>query len=963
MTQPPPPPEDPGDEITRLVGVLQATERRLQELTGGELDAVLVQGGQSYLLQEAQAKLRLSEAVQRESAALQSAILNALPAHIALLDHAGVITFVNDGWRNFARENSPENSAVGVGLNYLEACDRSPGRYATATEAGAVAAGIRAILSGASRREFSLEYACHSPAEQRWFLLRVNPLMKDRAGGAVVMHTNITERKLAENLLRESEERFRGMFFAAATGIAISTPRGRFLQANAAYCQMLGYTEDELRARDFASVTHPDDLNLNLQMRDEVLAGRRESFTMEKRYLKKNGDIVWTRHSVSATHGVGGAVASFVVVAEDITERKCAEEALRLRQTELQALFDLIPAMVWFKDTHNRVLRVNQRAAEITGRPVTEIEGQSMRELHPPAAAKYYADDLEVIRSGAPKLAIIETLRDPNGRELLVQTDKVPVCGKDGKVSGIIVMAQDITERIKSEEALRQSRNHFKAIFEQAAVGVALADAVTGRFLQVNQRYCEIAGRSPAELELLTAAAISHPEYHARDQELEGQVKAGVIREFTLEKRYLRKDGSEIWVNVTVSAMWAPGEPPDYYLRVAQDITTLKKLEDSSRQAQKMEAMGTLAGGIAHDFNNILASINGYTELAQMTLTGNPEVREHLAAVLQAVQRATGLVRQILAFSRQEKLERKPVGLLPVVVESFKLLRATIPATIEFVTTLAADAPIVLADANQIHQILLNLGTNAWHAMKDRKGQIEVRLERFEVDALYAASQPRLRPGLYARISVSDTGCGMDPATLRRIFEPFFTTKPVGEGTGLGLAVVHGIMESHDGVITVYSQPGAGTVFHLYFPAHTSETVAEASASGPVPRGQGERILLVDDEELLVQLGRKTLVMLGYEVEATTQPLAALEMVRADPHRYALVITDQTMPKLTGLELAGRLRQIRPGLPILLQTGFSLSITAERLRAAGVRQFLIKPASLQTLGAAIHAALTNQPPP
>jgi PAS domain S-box-containing protein len=200
-------------------------------------------------------------------------------------------------------------------------------------------------------------------------------------------------------------------------------------------------------------VTHPDDLNLNLQMRDEVLAGRRESFTMEKRYLKKNGDIVWTRHSVSATHGVGGAVASFVVVAEDITERKCAEEALRLRQTELQALFDLIPAMVWFKDTHNRVLRVNQRAAEITGRPVTEIEGQSMRELHPLAAAKYYADDLEVIRSGAPKLAIIETLRDPNGRELLVQTDKVPVCGKDGKVSGIIVMAQDITERIKSEEA------------------------------------------------------------------------------------------------------------------------------------------------------------------------------------------------------------------------------------------------------------------------------------------------------------------------------------------------------------------------------------------------------------------------------------------------------------------------------------------------------------------------------
>jgi len=338
-------------------------------------------------------------------------------------------------------------------------------------------------------------------------------------------------------------------------------------------------------------------------------------------------------------------------------------------------------------------------------------------------------------------------------------------------------------------------------------------------------------------------------------------------------------------------------------------------------------------------------------------------VRKHLGAVLQAGHRATALVRQILAFSRQEKLERTPLELRPIVAESLELLRATIPATTEFITAYAADVPTVLADANQIHQILMNLGTNAWHAVRENKGWIEVRLERCLVDSALAASHPRLRPGLYARLSVSDTGCGMDAATLRRIFEPFFTTKPTGQGTGLGLAVVHGIMENHDGVVTVYSEPGAGTTFHLYFPADASVEDVAVIESSPAPRGAGERILVVDDEELLAQLGQKTLVALGYEVEFTTQPLAALEMVRTDPFRFALVITDQNMPKMTGLELASKLREIQPGLPILLTTGFSLAITADRLKAAGIHQLLVKPVDFHSLALAVDAALAAQPPP
>ncbi|HWZ95543.1 MAG TPA: response regulator [Opitutaceae bacterium] len=383
-----------------------------------------------------------------------------------------------------------------------------------------------------------------------------------------------------------------------------------------------------------------------------------------------------------------------------------------------------------------------------------------------------------------------------------------------------------------------------------------------------------------------------------------------------------------------------------------------RNIEEQLRQAQKMEAIGTLAGGIAHDFNNILTAIMGYTELAQMKLKENSEVRVHLGAILQASKRATDLVRQILTFSRQQPLERRPIHLQPVITESLELLRSTIPSTIEFDTSLASDVPTVLADATQIHQILMNLGTNAWNAMKDRPGQIQVKLEKYLVDETFAATQAQLKPGDYARLSVRDTGCGMDLATVQRAFEPFFTTRPRCGGTGLGLSVLHGIMKNHDGAVTVHSQPGEGTIFYLYFPAHAGEATTAAVEQGAVPRGHGEQVLFVDDEDVLVHLGQNALAALGYEVKITTQPAAALAMVRADPLRFALVLTDQTMPVMTGFDLAIQLLQIRPELPIILMTGYSASLTAAQVEAAGIRQLLLKPATLHSLGTAMQAALS-----
>jgi CheY-like chemotaxis protein len=328
-----------------------------------------------------------------------------------------------------------------------------------------------------------------------------------------------------------------------------------------------------------------------------------------------------------------------------------------------------------------------------------------------------------------------------------------------------------------------------------------------------------------------------------------------------------------------------------------------------------------------------------------------------------ATVRATDLVRQILTFSRQQPHERKPISLPSIVAETLKLLRASIPATIEFSQVFAPDVPTVLADATQIHQIMMNLGTNAWQAMRDRPGKLEVVLERYVIGAENGALQPRLSPGVYARLSVSDTGCGMDQATLGRIFEPFFTTKLPGEGTGLGLAVVHGIMESHQGAITAYSSPGEGTVFRLYFPAFVGTASAEGAREGLVPRGRGERVLLVDDEELLARMGGLTLKTLGYEVETATQPELALKMFTADPGRYALVLTDHSMPVMNGLVLAKRLKEIRPELPIILLTGNNLSLTPDKLDSVGIAQVLLKPNSITTLGTAVQRALEVGTPP
>ena len=366
-----------------------------------------------------------------------------------------------------------------------------------------------------------------------------------------------------------------------------------------------------------------------------------------------------------------------------------------------------------------------------------------------------------------------------------------------------------------------------------------------------------------------------------------------------------------------------------------------------------MEAMGTLAGGIAHDFNNILGVMLGYTEMTLAGVAGTSHLERKLNQVLKAGRRAKDLVSQILAFSRPEEKARKVVRISSVIQEALKMLRATLPATIEIRQDIATQEDMVLADSAEIYQVLINLGANAAHAMQEQGGVLTLSLASVWLDEMAAAKIQELPPGPYVKFTMRDTGHGMDRKLMKRIFDPFFTTKKSGQGTGMGLAVVHGIIKAHGGAIHVESQPGKGSAVQVYFPRVEKGVAAKTTKKLPLIGGT-ERILFVDDEESMVEMWKEVLENLGYKVIGKTSSSDALECFQEQPDHFDLVITDQTMPHMTGFRLAKKLLQIRATIPIILCTGFSDTVTSEQAKASGIKDFLIKPLSIQDLSAAIR---------
>ena len=495
-------------------------------------------------------------------------------------------------------------------------------------------------------------------------------------------------------------------------------------------------------------------------------------------------------------------------------------------------------------------------------------------------------------------------------------------------------------------EISKASEKKYRSIFDNSLDGI-YRSAPEGRFIDVNPALVKMLGYESKE-ELLSIYIPKDFYFSESDR------PASTERNRIFRTRFKRKDGAEIRVEVNSRTFFDKERNAIYHEGIVRDTTRRDDLEGRLRQAQKMEAIGTLSGGIAHDFNNILTPILGYTEMSINNLPVDSKTSEYLAQVQKAGERAKDLVGQILTFSHHTEGEQKPIQLVPIVKEALKLLYATLPATIEIHQNIAKETGIVNADPTQMHQILMNLCINAGHAMPEG-GVLEISLVNVELDEEFCAKYKGLTAGHHIRLTVTDTGCGMDKEILQRVFEPFFTTKG-HQGTGMGLSVVHGIVKSHKGYISVYSEPGIGTTFHVYLPV--AESIAETRPETTEPAQQGsESILFVDDEPMIVEMGRETLKRLGYSVTTQNSSIKALELFRMKPMEFDLVITDQTMPQMTGTDLAREILQLRPNIPIILCTGFSHIITSEKALAQGIRKFVIKPVVGAELGRIVRQVL------
>jgi PAS domain S-box-containing protein len=628
---------------------------------------------------------------------------------------------------------------------------------------------------------------------------------------------------------------------------------------------------------------------------------------------------------------------------------KRAQEVAHLGSWELDLIHD---RAVWSDETY-RIFGLKPRQFDATFEAFLQA-------VHPEDRAAANAAYSESLAEGREGLEMeFRVVRRDTGEVRTVSSKFEHRRDRSGRVVRSVGIVHDITAQ-KKTEALRQAlaeqeRLRLGAAVEQASDSVVMID-LEGRIQYVNAAFESINWFARD-----TAVGRSYFDF------LAGGQAAAEIREAIIQGRpwhgHLTRPltgGRPIELEVTISPAWDPGGSVIGGLITEKDVTQERALQQQVRQAQKMEALGTLAGGITHDFNNVLGAIVINTELALLDLEESHPARKSLPLVLRAANRGKELIKQIITFSRQKGWEKRPLEVAPVVKETMDFLRSTLPKNVAIREMTAPDAGAVLGDPSHIQQILVNLCQNAALAMEERGGELEVRLEPAEVDSALAARHPELKNGPYLRLTVTDTGCGMSPELMERIFDPFFTTRGPGGGSGLGLAVVNGIVKGYGGVITVASEPGRGSVFEVYIPRVKVDSVHQEESPSVPPTTGGARILLVEDEDAQRRSLARSLERLGFKVTARASSRSALTLFRKDPGAHDLVITDQTMRQMTGLELAAALTKIRPEIPVILCTGFSEKVDEKTVGRDGIRELIMKPFTLEEISQLISRVLKKE---
>jgi PAS domain S-box-containing protein len=780
---------------------------------------------------------------------------------------------------------------------------------------------------------------------------------------------DITEQKEAEERLRRSEEKYRAIFENTLVGIFQSSPDGRYIGVNPAFARMFGYSSPEDVVSSITDIGTQIFVDAKERRRCLTIlnkTGLLERF--ETRTRRKDGSIIWTVINSRIVRDADGRPLFIEGIIEDVTEQKNAADALRASEERFFKVFQSNPIPMTIATIDDgRLIDVNERAIELSGYAREEMIGRAAVEIglwaNPEERDRLIAQLRKTgsLRDGRARIRT----RAGHVRAALWSADAIRLGDKEVLLTTI----QDVTEQVEAQEQVKQSEEKYRLLAENVTDVIWTAD-VNLAFTYVSPSSERLFGWSPSEWMSLRPEDFLPPASLDRvagllKEELEGPVPTGADRSrvVRIEMEVYRKDGSACWCEVSSQVLRDGDGNPVSLIGVTRDITERKeaekenaRLEQRLRQAQKMEAVGTLAGGIAHDFNNILFAVIGYAELCLQDIH-DEDSRWNLSQILSACSRAKNLVNQILAFTHQAEQERKPLDLVPLTKETIKFVRSSLPSTIDIRLDAGTGKSTILGDATQIHQVIMNLCTNAAHAMRASGGRLRIVIDNTAPPAQAMGTDEKSgRPEGFVHLGVSDTGYGIEPAHLSRIFDPFFTTKAPGEGTGLGLSVVYGIVKSMEGTIHVQSAAGEGSRFDIYFPAILPRQAEPASAAVPIPRGT-ESILFVDDESHLIEVMSQMLLALGYRVTAATQSPKALELFLENPERFDLVITDMTMPGMTGAMLAREILQRRPDTPVILCTGYSDLINEEEALEMGIRRFLMKPLFMGDVAREIRAVL------
>ncbi|MBM9514497.1 hybrid sensor histidine kinase/response regulator [Desulfogranum marinum] len=729
---------------------------------------------------------------------------------------------------------------------------------------------------------------------------------------------------------------YQSIFESAAEAIIIWNESTNIIKVNPSASSYLGYSCGELEA---------------MQADHLESSEKRQQFPQRVRTLLEHGHIAYGTILLhkDKTH-LQVAVSASRIVWDNQTAFCSIYHFLDESQARFCAITDSTKDAIMMMDEKGLVSLWNSAAEKIFGYADSEVMGRNLHTLLAPS--RYHQAHITAFRR----------FQQTGEGNAIDRTLELKACHKDGHEVNIelslsrlhmsgawhsLGIVRDITERKRAEQKLRESEERFRVLHNASFGGIVIHDQ--GIIIDCNQGLSKISQYTIEELIGMNCLQLIAPDWRSIVMD---KIHSGYEAPYEVEG--FRKDGTTYPLSIRGSNIPYKG----HEIRVAEfrDSTESKQLEDQLIQAQKMESIGTLAGGIAHDFNNILSAILGYVDLARSLTPATSPAKKSLDKALKAIKRATLLVHQILAFSRQKDTKRVPLQVAPIIKEATKLLRPMLPSTIEINQQIKEDSWSILADPTQVHQILMNLCTNACHAMEMTGGTLTVTLKNIDFTLLDVQQQPGVQPGQFVILSIGDTGPGIPFEVRKKIFDPYFTTKAVDKGTGMGLAIVHGIVKKYGGFITVDSEQGKGAWFHIYLPA-----VEQAESSEDVEdlmiKGDNKRILLVDDEETVADIGRAILEYLGYEVTVFTSSVEAFSVFQQDPLLFDVVITDQTMPAMTGFDLAQRMLAIRSDIPIIICTGYSNTLSEEKAQKLGVRAIAMKPFAISDLSKIIRKVI------